>query len=113
MPWKKVLEELATASRQNMGKLLQALPENLTTKSNAVKTTDLRIDIHQSSTDPNKAVAKIQANSKAVDQAVKDFIKSGNKGDGHKGTHKNVSNIPFDRSSFDINDFQEKIKKSR
>ncbi|KAH7347079.1 hypothetical protein BKA66DRAFT_576433 [Pyrenochaeta sp. MPI-SDFR-AT-0127] len=113
MAWKQVLGELATASRKNMNKLLQALPENITTKSNTVKTADLRIDVHQDSKDPNKAVAKIQANSQAKDQAVKDFIKSGNKGGGHKGTHKNIAEIPFDRSSFDIDDFEKKIKDSR
>lgn len=104
---------LAVNARRNKDKLLQAIPGNLTTKSNTVKTTDLRIDVHQSSTDPNQAVAKIQANSQAKDQAVKDFIKSGNKGSGHKGTHKNVAIIPFDRSNFDMDDFEEKIRKSR
>lgn len=113
MTWKHVLGELASASRRNVNKLLQALPDNLTTKSNAVKTVDLRIDVHQDSKDPNKAVAKIQANSQAKDQAVKDFIKSGNKGDGHKGTHKNIAEIPFDRSSFNIDNFEKKIKDSR
>ena len=113
MPWKKVLEELASASRKNMGKLLQAIPENLTSRSNVVKTADLRIDVHQDSKDPNKAVAKIQANSQAKDQAVRDFIRSGNKGGGHKGTHKNVCEIPFDRSSFSIDDFEKNITDSR
>lgn len=113
MAWKQVLAELSSASRKNVNKLLQALPDNVTTRSNAVKTVDLRIDIHQDSKNPNKAVAKIQANSQAKDQAVKDFIKSGNKGSGHKGTHKNIAEIPFDRSAFNIDDFEKKIKNSR
>jgi hypothetical protein len=113
MAWKHVLEELALTARNNTAKLLQAIPENLTTKSNAVKMVDLRIDIHQNSRDPNKALAKIQANTQAKDQAVKDFIKSGNKGSGHKGTHKNIAEIPFERSSFDIDDFEKKIRNSR
>jgi catalase (peroxidase I) len=101
MGWKQALDMLALNARRNKDKLLQAIPENLTTRSNTVKTADLRIDVHQSSTDPNKAVAKIQANSQAKDQAVKDFIKSGNKV------------IPFDRSNFDMDDFEHKIRKSR
>jgi hypothetical protein len=113
MGWKHVLGELASTARNNKAKLLQAIPENLTTKSNAVKTADLRIDIHQSSTDPNMAVAKNQANTQAKDQAVKDFITSGNKGGGHKGTDKNVAVIPFDRSTFDMDDFEKKILDSR
>ena len=100
MPWKTVLAELATAARKNMDKILQVLPENLTMRSNAVKTADLRIDIHQCSTDANKVVAKIQANSQAEDQAVKAFIKSGNKGGGHKGTHKNIAEISFGRRRY-------------
>ncbi|KAH9872757.1 hypothetical protein J1614_005151 [Plenodomus biglobosus] len=113
MGWRSVLTELATGARKNSAKLVQALPENLTTRSNAIKTNDLRIDIHQDRTNPDKAVAKIQANSQAKDQAVKDFIKSGNKGSGHKGTHKNIAEIPFSRSNFDIDDFEKKILGSR
>jgi hypothetical protein len=106
MAWKQVLEALALNTRRSKDKLLQALPET-------VKTVDLRIDVHQNSKDPNKAVAKIQANSQAKDPAVKDFIKSGNKGGGHKGTHKNIAEIPFDRSTFDMDDFEQKIRNSR
>lgn len=116
MPWKTALRNLASAVRKNPSKLLQAFPENLTAKNNAVKTRDLRIDVHQSHQslkDPNQAVAMIQANAQAKDQAVKDFIKSGNTGGGQKGTHKNIAEIPFDRSSFDINDFVKKILNSR
>jgi hypothetical protein len=54
----------------------------LTTRSNTVKTVDLRIDVHQDSKEPNKTVAKVQANTQAKDNAVKDYIKSGNKGSG-------------------------------
>ena len=71
------------------------------------------IDVHQDSKDSNKAVAKIQANSQAQDQAVKDFIKSGNKGSGHKGTHKTIAEIPLDRSKFHLGDFQDKNLGSR
>lgn len=96
-----------------MDKITKILPENMTTRSNAVKTIDLCVDVHQSSKDPNKAVAKIQANAQAKDNAVKDYIKSGNKGGGHKGTHKNIAEIPFDRTSFDVDDFTSKIENAR
>lgn len=113
MPWKSVLTELSQAARQNVDKITKALPDNLTTRSNAVKTVDLRIDVHQDSKDPNRAVARIQPNAQAKDNAVKDFIRSGNKGSGHKGTHKNIAEIPFDRTSFDLDDFTSKINNAR
>ncbi|GAD96396.1 predicted protein [Paecilomyces variotii No. 5] len=113
MPWKKVLSELSQTVRTNTDKITKAIPENLTTKSNAVKTQDLRIDIHQDSKNINRAVAKIQANAQAEDNAVKDYIKSGNKGDGHKGTHKTIAEIPFDRTEFDVDDFTSKIQNAR
>ncbi|KAI9930757.1 hypothetical protein ASPWEDRAFT_39643 [Aspergillus wentii DTO 134E9] len=113
MPWKTALSELAQVVRNNVEKVTKILPDNLTTRSNAVKTVDLRVDVHQSSKDPNRAVAKIQANAQAKDSAVKDYIKSGNKGGGHKGTHKNIAEIPFDRTSFDVDDFTSKIENAR
>lgn len=113
MPWKTVLAELSQAVRNNVDKLTKVLPDNLTTRSNAVKTLDLRIDVHQDSKDPNKAVARVQANAQAKDNAVKDYIKSGNKGSGHKGTHKNITEIPFDRTSFDVDDFVSQIESAR
>lgn len=85
----------------------------MTTRSNAIKTVDIRVDVHQSSQDPNKAVAKVQTNAQAKDTAVKEYIKSGNKGDGHKGTHKNIIEIPFDRTSFDVDDFTSKLENAR
>lgn len=113
MSWKTVLAELSQAVRNNVDKLTKVLPDNLTTRSNAVKTLDLRIDVHQDSKDPNKAVAKVQANAEAKDNAVKDYIKSGNKGSSHKGTHKNITEIPFDRTSFDVDDFVSQIESAR
>jgi len=51
------------------------------TKNNVIKTDDLRVDLHKDSSDENKAVAKLQANTQAKDQGVKDYIKSrGNQG---------------------------------
>ncbi|OJD21450.1 hypothetical protein ACJ73_07206 [Blastomyces percursus] len=112
MAWKTVLTELATAVRNNYDKLLKVLPDNAITKSNVIKTKNLRVDVHHNSKNPNLAVAKIQANAQADDSAVKTFINSGNRGDGHKGTHKNIIEIPFDRTSFDVEDFAGKIEKA-
>ncbi|KAK2812445.1 hypothetical protein FQN50_001446 [Emmonsiellopsis sp. PD_5] len=113
MAWKTVLSDLANAVRNNYGKLLKVLPDNAITQSNVIKTKNLRVDVHQNSKNPNLAVAKIQANAQADDNAVKTFIRSGNKGVGHKGTHKNIIEIPFDRTSFDLEDFTSKIENAR
>ncbi|KKZ65441.1 hypothetical protein EMCG_08731 [[Emmonsia] crescens] len=103
-----------TCKHCSLDKLLKVLPDNARTKSNVIKTKNLRVDVHQNSKNPNLAVAKIQANAQADDNSVKNFINSGNKGDGgHKGTHKNIIEIPFDRTSFDVNDFVGKIEKAR
>ena len=54
MPWKTVLSELSQAVRNNVDKITMILPENMTTRSNAVKTVDLLVDVHQSSKDPKQ-----------------------------------------------------------
>ena len=109
---RKILKELADTARKNADKLVKPLPDNVTSKSNVVKTTNLRIDIHQSSTDPDKAVARIQANAEATDKTVQNYIKSGNKGGpgSHKGTHKNITEIQFKRADFDVEEFAKKIE---
>lgn len=108
---KNILKELADSTRTSTEKLIRALPDGATSKSNVVKTPNLRVDIHQDSKDPDKAVAKIQANSGAPDRAVQNYIKSGNKGSGgHKGTHKNIVEIPFNRTDFDVDEFAKKIE---
>lgn len=84
MTWKKVLTELVQVVRSNADKFTKAFPENITTKS-AVKTKNLRIDVHQVPSEPDKAVAKIWGNAGADDPAVRDFIRSkGKDSDGHK-----------------------------
>ena len=110
MSWKTVLDQLSQAVWNNVDKITKILPDNLTTRSNAVKTVNLRIDVHQNSKEPNKTVTKIQANTQAKDNTAKDYIKSRNKGGGHKRTHKNITKIPFNRTSFDVDDFMSKIK---
>jgi hypothetical protein len=109
---RKVLKELAESARKNAEKLVKPLPDNVTSKSNVVKTINLRIDVHQSSTDPNKAVAKVQANAEATDKTVQNYINSGSKGGSgsHRGTHKNIVEIQFDREAFDVEDFARQIE---
>ena len=62
--------------------------------ANAVKTRDLRLDVHKNTKDPAMATGIIQANSEATDKSVKDFIKG--KTGGHRGTHQVIGEkIPF------------------
>jgi hypothetical protein len=111
--WKTVLKELADIARSSADKLTKTLPDGATSKSNIIKTTNLRVDVHQDSKDVNKALARVQANAGATDSTVKDYIKSGNKGSGgHKGTHKVIAEIPFDRTAFDAEDFASKIEET-
>ena len=113
MGWRTVLKELADIARANTDKLTKKLPDGATSKSNVIKTTNLRVDVHQYSKDANKALAKVQANAGATDASVKDYIKSGNKGSGsHKGTHKVITEIAFDRTAFDAEDFAKKIEEA-
>ncbi len=98
---------------KNVIKLTAEFPENVTTKSNVIKTDDLRIDLTKNITYPDWVTAKVQANTQAKDHGVKDFIKSGNKGSGsHSGTHKNIIEISFDRKNFDADDFKRQIEQA-
>lgn len=98
---------------KNIGKLTAEFPDNVTTKNNVIKTDDLRIDVHKNISYPDWATAKIQANTQAKDSGVKDFIKKGNKGSGsHSGTHKNITEIQFDRTNFNEKDFKTQIEQA-
>ena len=93
-----------------IGKLTAEFPDNVTTKDNVIKTDDLRIDLHKNVQYPDWAIARIQANTKAKDPGVKDFIKKGNKGSGsHSGTHKNIAEIQFDRTNLDAEAFKAQV----
>lgn len=83
---RSALESLAKKIRDNSESLKNlTFPDNATAKT-AVKTQDLRFDVHRNTQDPTMATGIIQANSQATDRTVKEFIK-GRTG-GHAGTHQ-------------------------
>jgi hypothetical protein len=73
--------------------------ESSTSRSNIIKTDDLRCDIHKDLSYPGYAIAKIQVNKGAKDAGAKDFLKKRNKGS-HKKTHKKLAEIRFPQSDF-------------
>lgn len=91
----KALSKLTTAQ-----KFVFEWGESSTSRSNVIKTTDLRCDIHRNLSYPGWAVARIQVNKGAKDHGAKEFLKKGNKG-AHKTTHKNLAEITFSQSDFD------------
>lgn len=114
MGMKDALKSLSSKiNSKNISKLTAEFPDNVTTKDNVVKTDDLRIDVHKNISYPDWATAKVQANTKAKDSGVKDFIKRGNKGSGsHSGTHKNIVEIQFDRTNFDAEAFKTQVEQA-
>jgi hypothetical protein len=83
---KAAFESLAKKIRDNADSLKNlTFPDGATSKT-AVKTQDLRFDVHRNTQDPTMATGIIQANSEATDRTVKEFIK-GRTG-GHAGTHQ-------------------------
>ncbi|KAF4635104.1 hypothetical protein G7Y89_g2990 [Cudoniella acicularis] len=83
---KAVLAALAQKVRESPEKLKNLTFADATASLTAVKTEDLRFDVHKNTQNPNMATGIIQANSEAKNKAVKGFIK-GSSG-GHKGTHQ-------------------------
>jgi len=81
-----VFKALADEIRANPGTLRNLTFADATTSVTAIKTADLRLDVHKSTLDPKMATGIIQANSEAKDKSVKKFIKG--KTGGHKGTHQ-------------------------
>ena len=100
----KSLSTLATSA-----KLVFEWGESSTSKSNVIKTQDLRCDVHRNLSHPGWAIARIQVNKDAKDPGAKEFLRKGNKGSGHKTTHKNLAEIPFSQTNFDETEFQKKI----
>jgi hypothetical protein len=100
----KSLSKLATSA-----KLVFEWGEGSTSKSNVIKTQDLRCDVHRNLSHPGLAVARIQVNKDAKDPGAKEFLRKGNKGSGHKTTHKNLAEIPFSQTNFDETEFQKQI----
>ena len=92
---RSALKGLADAIRQNPTALPNLSFADSTTCVTAIKTTDLRLDVHKNTDDPRMATGIIQANSGAKDKGVKSFIKG--KTGGHKGTHQVIGQkIRFD-----------------
>lgn len=83
---KTAFDALAKKIRDNADSLKNLQFPDASTSKTAVKTRDLRFDVHRNTQDPTMATGIIQANSEAEDKTVKKFIK-GSTG-GHKGTHQ-------------------------
>jgi hypothetical protein len=83
---KKAFAALGKKARDNDELLKNLIFADGTTSKTAIKTPDLRLDVHRNTNDPRKATGIVQANSEATDKTVKDFVK-GSTG-GHKGTHQ-------------------------
>lgn len=83
---KSAFEGLAKKIRENADSLKSLAFADATTSKTAVKTKDLRLDVHRNTQDPTMVTGIIQANSQAEDNTVKSFIKG--KTGGHKGTHQ-------------------------
>lgn len=112
MGMKNTLKSLSgKINSKNISKLTVEFPDNVTTKDNVFKTDDLRIDIYKNISYPDWVTVKVQANTKAKDSRVKDFIKRGYKGSGsYSGTYKNIVEIQFDRTNFDTEAFKAQIE---
>ncbi|PYH80597.1 hypothetical protein BO82DRAFT_312507 [Aspergillus uvarum CBS 121591] len=83
---KAAFEGLAKKIRENSETLKNLTFADNQTSKTAVKTKDLRFDVHRNTRDPTMATGIIQANSQAEDRTVQNFIKG--KTGGHKGTHQ-------------------------
>jgi hypothetical protein len=83
---KSVFAALAQKVRESPDKLKSLKFADATTSKTAVKTQDLRFDVHRNTQNPTMATGIIQANSEAQNKAVKSFIKGHTVG--HKGTHQ-------------------------
>jgi len=83
---KTTLEALAKKIREHPDSLKNLTFADASTSKTAIKTQDLRLDVHRNTQDPTMATGIVQANSEATDKTVKDFIKK--KTGGHRGTHQ-------------------------
>lgn len=104
---KRPLQALIDLARANPDKLTTPLPDNVTSKT-VLKTDDARIDLHKNLTNPDEVTARIQANTGAKTSSVKRWIKQASQ-QGHSGTHKNISEVKFNRKSLDMDDFEKQV----
>lgn len=110
---KAAFEGLAKKIRENADSLKTlTFPDDATSKT-AVKTRDLRLDVHRNTQDPTMATGIIQANSEATDKTVKDFIKG--KTAGHRGTHQVIGQkIKFGLGDqFDVEVLANSVEKTK
>ncbi|KAL4950824.1 hypothetical protein BDW69DRAFT_171269 [Aspergillus filifer] len=92
------MSKISRSCFEALGKKIREKPETLKnlqfpdgySSKTAVKTQDLRLDVHRNSKDPTKATGIIQANREATDWTVIEFNK-GSTG-GHAGTHQVIGN---------------------
>ncbi|GKZ94718.1 hypothetical protein AnigIFM59636_008444 [Aspergillus niger] len=95
---KAAFEGLAKKIRENSDSLKNLTFADAQTSKTAVKTRDLRFDVHRNTKDPTMATGIIQANSQAEDRTVRNFIKG--KTGGHRGTHQVIG----EKISFSLGD---------
>jgi hypothetical protein len=86
------------------------LPDNLTSKT-VLKTEDVRIDLHKNLSNPQEVTARIQANTGAKTSSVQKWIREA-KQKGHSGTHKNISEVKYDQTKFNMDDFERDVKEN-
>ena len=111
MGMKKALETLAKQVPNKTKALTSGFSDSVTTRNNVIRTQDLRVDLHKDPKNDKQAIAKVQANTQAMDQGVRDYINSGNKGSGsHGGTHKVIATIKIDQANFNAADLEQKIR---
>ena len=110
---KAAVDGLAKKIRDNADTLRNLTFAEATTSKTALKTKDLRLDVHRNTQDPSMATGIVQANSEATDRTVKDFIKK--KTGGHKGTHQVIGEkIKFGLGDkFNVEDVAEGVENNK
>lgn len=109
---KAAFQGLAKKIRDNSESLKNLQFADASTSKTAVRTTDLRLDVHRNTKDSTMATGIIQANSQATDKTVKAFIKG--KTGGHSGTHQVIGQkISFGLGDkFDVEALAEAVEKT-
>ncbi|KAI9747376.1 MAG: hypothetical protein M4579_007479 [Chaenotheca gracillima] len=109
---KSAFEGLAKTVRDNPDILKNLTFPEATTSKTALKTKDLRLDVHKDSKDSSMATGVVQANSGATDKSVKEFAKGAT--GGHKGTHQVIGEkIKFGLGDkFDVEDVAGGVEKN-
>lgn len=111
---------ISKSAFQRLANLIRESPDTLknlqfaegATSKTAVRTQDLRFDVHRNTQDASMATGIVQANSQATDTTVKAFIKG--KTGGHRGTHQVIGQkIRFGLGDkFDVEKLAESVEKT-